>query len=163
MLSHFSRVQLFVTLWTPLSMGFSRQEYWSELPFPPAGDLSNPGIDSAPLAAPALQADSWLLSRCGSPLSMAPLSWYFYQNQEPSIDTLPLTKLQALFGFHYTPLMSFSLLQFNLGYHHVTFSCCVSLVFSGLWQFLNFSLFFYDWQFWKRIRNVFCRVLGQIT
>ena len=42
-------VQLFGTLWTaahqaPLSMGFSRQEYWSELPCPPPGDLSHPGI-----------------------------------------------------------------------------------------------------------------------
>ena len=47
MLSHFSRVWLFVTLWTiahqaPLSMGFSRQEYWSGLPFPPPGNC--PGI-----------------------------------------------------------------------------------------------------------------------
>ena len=45
MLSH---VQLFVTLWTvahqaPLSVGFSRQEYWSGLPFPPAGDIPDPG------------------------------------------------------------------------------------------------------------------------
>ena len=50
MLSHFSRVQLFATLWTvacqaPLSMGFSRQEYWSELPCPPPGDLPKPGIE----------------------------------------------------------------------------------------------------------------------
>ena len=49
MLSHFSHVQLFVTLWTvacqaPLSMGFSRQEYWSGLPCPPPGDLLDPGI-----------------------------------------------------------------------------------------------------------------------
>ena len=44
-----SHVQLFVTPWTvacqaPLSMGFSRQEYWSGLPFPSPGDLPNPGI-----------------------------------------------------------------------------------------------------------------------
>ena len=44
-----SHVQLFVTLWTvtykaPLSMGFSRQEYWSGLPFPSPGDLPDPGI-----------------------------------------------------------------------------------------------------------------------
>ena len=38
-----------------LSLGFSRQEYWSELPFPPPGDLSNPGIEAR---SPALQADS---------------------------------------------------------------------------------------------------------
>ena len=48
-LCHFSRVQLFATPWTvahqgPLSMGFSRQEYWSGLPFPPPGDLPDPGI-----------------------------------------------------------------------------------------------------------------------
>ena len=47
MLSH---VRLFATPWTvalqvPLSMGFSRQEYWSGLPFPPPGDLLNPGIE----------------------------------------------------------------------------------------------------------------------
>ena len=44
--SQFSLVQLFVTLWSvarqaPLSMGFSRQEYWSGLPCPPPGDLSS--------------------------------------------------------------------------------------------------------------------------
>ena len=44
-----SPVQLFVTLWTaacqtPLSMKFSKQEYWSGLPFPPPGDLPDPGI-----------------------------------------------------------------------------------------------------------------------
>ena len=48
MLSH---VQLFATPWTvahqaPLSMEFSRQEYWSGLPFPPIGDLPDPGIKS---------------------------------------------------------------------------------------------------------------------
>ena len=45
----FSRVRLFATPWTvpcqaPLSMGFSRQEYWSGLPVPSPGDLPNPGI-----------------------------------------------------------------------------------------------------------------------
>ena len=44
-----NRVRLFVTLWTvayqaPLSVGFSRQQYWSGLPFPSPGDLPNPGI-----------------------------------------------------------------------------------------------------------------------
>ena len=47
-----------VTLWTvacqaPLSMGFSRQEYWSQLPCPP-GDLPDPGIETASLMSPAL-------------------------------------------------------------------------------------------------------------
>ena len=43
----------------PLSMGFSRQEYWSGLPFLPPGDLPNPGIEiEAPTMSPALQVDS---------------------------------------------------------------------------------------------------------
>ena len=55
----FSRVQLFVTLWTvalqaPLSMGFSRQEYWSGLPCRPPGDLPNPGIEPMSLTSSAL-------------------------------------------------------------------------------------------------------------
>ena len=59
MLSCFSHVQLFVTLWTvahqaPLSMGFSRQEYWSELPSPPAEDLPNPGTEPKSLMSPVL-------------------------------------------------------------------------------------------------------------
>ena len=37
----------------PLSMGFSRQEYWSGLPFPPPGDLPNPGIELTSLVSPA--------------------------------------------------------------------------------------------------------------
>ena len=51
MLSCFSHVQLFAALWNvacqaPLSMGFSRHEYWSGLPCAPPGDLSDPGIES---------------------------------------------------------------------------------------------------------------------
>ena len=48
----------------PLSMGFSRQEYWSGLPFPSPGDLPDPGIEPRSPAAPALQADSSVLSHC---------------------------------------------------------------------------------------------------
>ena len=55
-----SRVQLFVTPWTvayqtPQSMKFSRQEYWSGLPFPFPGDLPDPGINPR---SPKLQADA---------------------------------------------------------------------------------------------------------
>jgi len=58
-LSHFSQVQLFVTLWTvacqaPLSVGFSRQRYWSGLPCPPPGNLSDPGIELTALTFPTL-------------------------------------------------------------------------------------------------------------
>ena len=59
MRSVFSHVQLFVTPWTaasqaPQPMKFSRQEYWSGLPFPSLGDLPNPGIEPASLASPTL-------------------------------------------------------------------------------------------------------------
>ena len=59
MLSHFSHFQLFAILWTiaqqaPLSTGFSRQEFWSGLPFPPLGDLPGPGIEPASLTSHAL-------------------------------------------------------------------------------------------------------------
>ena len=75
MLSHFSRVQFFVILWTiasqaPLSMGFSRQENWSGLPCPPPRDLPNPGIEPASLTSPALVAgffntsDTWEAMNC---------------------------------------------------------------------------------------------------
>ena len=58
-LSCFSHIQLFVTLWiiahqAPLSMGFSRQEYWNGLPFLPPGDLPNPGIEPVSLMSPVL-------------------------------------------------------------------------------------------------------------
>ena len=57
--SHFSCVRLFLTLWTvahqvPLTMGFSKQEDWSELPYPPSGDLPDPRMESASLTSPAL-------------------------------------------------------------------------------------------------------------
>ena len=57
--SSFSRVRLFVTLWTvahqaPLSMGFLRQEYWSGLPFPSPGDLPDPGIEPTSHVSPPL-------------------------------------------------------------------------------------------------------------
>ena len=54
-----SHVQLFATPWTvafqaPLAMGFPRQEYWNELPFPSAGDLPNPRTELKSLASLAL-------------------------------------------------------------------------------------------------------------
>ena len=58
-----SRVQLFATPWTvayqvPSSMGFSRQECWSGLPFPSPGHLPDPGIEPG---SPALQADAFTI------------------------------------------------------------------------------------------------------
>ena len=75
-----SHIQLFATLWTvarqaPLSMGFSRPEYWSGLPCPPPGDLLNPGLEPASLVSPSL-ADTFLTTSatweavgCGEQLS----------------------------------------------------------------------------------------------
>ena len=66
-----SHVWLFATPWTvacqaPLSMGFSRQEYWSRLPFPSPGNLSNPGIEPR---SSALQADTLTSEPPGKPKS----------------------------------------------------------------------------------------------
>ena len=67
-----SRVWLFVTPQTvvcqaPLSMGFSRQEYWSGLPFPSPGDPPNPGIKPTSLAFPALAGGFFHHCHLGSP------------------------------------------------------------------------------------------------
>ena len=65
-----SHVQLFATTWTnvahkaPLSMGFSRQEYWNGLPFPSPGDLPDPGIKPG---SPALQPDALTSEPPGKP------------------------------------------------------------------------------------------------
>ena len=64
----FIGVHLFAISWTvahqaPLPMGFSKQEYWSGLSFPPPGDLSDPEIKCR---SPALQVDSFLLNHQGS-------------------------------------------------------------------------------------------------
>ena len=65
-----SHVRLFATPWNvayqaPLSMGFSRQEYWSGLPFPSPGDLPNPGIEPR---SPSLWADALTSEPPGKPL-----------------------------------------------------------------------------------------------
>ena len=70
-LSHFSHVRLFVILWTvacqaPLSMGFSKQDFWSGLTCPPPVDLPGPGIKPTSLA---FQVDSLPLRHWGHPTS----------------------------------------------------------------------------------------------
>ena len=82
MLSCFSLVQLFVTLWTiacqaPLSTEFSRQQYWSGLQSSPPEDLSDLGIEPMSPASPILQADSLPLSHRGSPWTHQPLTINF--------------------------------------------------------------------------------------
>ena len=73
MLSHFSHIQLFATPWTvahqaPLSMGFSRPEYWSGLPCLSPGDLPNPGIESTSLCLWHQQVGFIPLAPSGKPL-----------------------------------------------------------------------------------------------
>ena len=74
LLSHFSRVRLLATPWTaayqaPPSMGFSRQEHWSGLPFPSPGDLPDPGTEPR---SPALQAILYQLNYM--------FTWYLFKN-----------------------------------------------------------------------------------
>ena len=77
-LKHFNHVPLFATLWTiarqaPLSMRFSRQEHWSGLPCPPAGDLPDRGME---LGSFASQVDSLPSEPPGKPISQ----WYCNKN-----------------------------------------------------------------------------------
>ena len=92
MLSCFSHVQLSATLQTvahqaPLSMGFSRQKYWSGLPCSPAGDLPNPEIEPASLASPALAGEFFTTSanwEAHLPNLFHPKSFPFQQVANPS-------------------------------------------------------------------------------
>ena len=73
-----SHVQLFAIPWTvvhqaPLSMGSSRQEYWSGLPFPPPGDLPNPGINPVSLASSELAGGFFITKLSGKPRKRTPL------------------------------------------------------------------------------------------
>ena len=83
-----SRAGLFATPWTvacqaSLSMGFSRQEYWSGLPFPSPGALPNPGIKPE---FPALQADSLPSEPQGSP---SPQKCIIIQTQKSTYYVIP--------------------------------------------------------------------------
>ena len=72
-------VQLLATPWTiahqaPLSMGFSRQEYWSGVPFPPPGDLPDPEIEPTSLKSPALAGGFFTIE----PLEKSMICMYTY-------------------------------------------------------------------------------------
>ena len=101
-LSCFSRVQLFGTLWTvarqtPLSMGFSRQEYWSGLPCPPPGDLPDPGIGPVTFMFPGF--GRWVLYyQCylGSP--RIDIYTLFYKNFSFCIGIQPINNVVIVSG-----------------------------------------------------------------
>ena len=74
-----SRVRLFATPWTVAyqaspSMGFSRQKYWSGLPFPSPGDLPDPGIEPG---SPALEADALTSEPPGKPIKWVKIELSF--------------------------------------------------------------------------------------
>ena len=89
-LSSFSCVWLFATLWTvahqaPLSMGFFRQEYWNGLQCPPAEDLPNPGTEPASPASNPLKADSLSTDPPGKPHICSVISQYFQEHYKPGM------------------------------------------------------------------------------
>ena len=93
---HFSHVRLFVTLWTvahqpPLSLGFSRQEYWSGVAMPSLEDLPNPGTEPASLTSPALTGRSLTTSATWkAPLVRETEGKGRRQNRETSLWEVPL-------------------------------------------------------------------------
>ena len=116
MLSRFSCVQLFVTLWTVawwalLPMGFSRQEYWSGLPCPPPGDLTDPGIECTSFVSPSLQIDFQGMSQ-GSliPQSLVFLNLLFilYWNIVDLQCCVSFKYIAKWFSYAYTFIHSFS-------------------------------------------------------
>ena len=89
MLSHFSCVPH----QAPLSMGFSRQEYWNGLPCLLPGYLPNPGVEPVSPASPASKVDSLLLSHQGSPLNTY---FYVYESQGASLVAQLVKHLPAM-------------------------------------------------------------------
>ena len=103
-LSHFSSVQLFATLWTvahkaALSMGFSRQEHWSGVPCPPAGDLPDSKIKPVSLKTLSL-ADGFFTSNVSGDIFF--LKVFFFSSSQ-NIQGIDLRYLffRELSGYHY--------------------------------------------------------------
>ena len=125
--SHLSHVRLFVTLWTvacqaplsvgQMSIGFSRKEYWSRLPCPPPGDISDPGIEPVSVASPA--SASGLFTTLG-PCWMYLASWSVLPFCFSDLG-LCLLSLWILFQGHCLfPLHLFGLVGFYLAYQHIS-------------------------------------------
>ena len=98
-LSYFSHVWLFVILWTvahqaPLSMGFSKKEYWSWLPCRFLGDLPDPGIEPR---SPALEVDSLPLAPPGKPTYFLHSIGGICQSQSPNSFHLPFIHFKYSF------------------------------------------------------------------
>ena len=96
------------TPWTvacqaPLSMGFSRQEYWSGLPFPSPGDLPNPGIEPG---SPALQADSLPTQLQGKHFNILYIYIYIYTHTHIKYNAYSFTFNYVKFIINITHLCS---------------------------------------------------------
>ena len=79
--------QLFVTPWTvarqaPLSMGLSRQEYWSGLPFPPAGDLPDPGTELTSPRLVSCIAGGFFTTKPPGKLQIVEMKFWSYRVQD---------------------------------------------------------------------------------
>jgi len=147
-----SHIRLFATLWTvahqaPLSMGFSRQEYWSGLPFPSPGDLPDPGIE---LSSPTLQADALTSVLDYNPVMFLKPSHLFKT-------TFPLYLMVPDFGISggsnfYNSFISLFLLKFV--------SCYFQFAWFGYFQFTYLTTFnflaSYTWLWTKKWKNQAC-------
>ena len=90
----------YIACQAPLSMGFSRQEYWSGLPCPPPVDLPHPGIKPVPPVSPALQADSFLLNHLGSPSITYRYIVFILCKLPPYLLYIPIVYINVLFSLH---------------------------------------------------------------
>ena len=98
-----SHVWLFVTLWTvawqaPLSMEFSRQEYWSTLPFPAPEDLRDPGIKPVSLVSPALAGRFFTTEPPGKPGNHVTLILIHLPRMKRSFHWKPFKTLQTMWS-----------------------------------------------------------------
>ena len=135
---------LFATPWTvahqpPLSMEFSRQEYWCGLPFPPPGDLPNPGTEPTSLASPAVEGGFFTTAPLGKPL----VSW-------PGLEPGTLAVI-APSPNHWTTREFPQYYMFHYRYYAVQrisriYSSCVTETFCPL---TNMSLFPPSLSLWK--------------
>ena len=82
------------TQWTlvwqaPLSVGFSRQEYWSGLPFPSPEDLPNPGIEPPSLVSPALAGEVFTAVPLGNPVHVFSIRFFSLRSYYKILSVVP--------------------------------------------------------------------------
>ena len=121
-----SCVHFFVTSWTiahqaPLSMGFSRREYWSGLPFPSPGDLPDPGIKPASLASPAL-ACSLLSEPPGKPSTHVFLLNFFFCGNIEVLLSWQISVMQYIV-VNYSHHVTHYILRPYLSYNYNLYPC----------------------------------------